>query len=82
MIIWAKDNPLPFTNGHYLKEKEYCLYFWKKGVNLNGTYETMKTVYTTNLNMKDKKDFGHPTIKPLDIVENLIKNSTSRGGLC
>ena len=27
MIIWAKDNPPPFLGGHYLKDKEYCLFF-------------------------------------------------------
>ena len=80
MLIWAKTNPPPFTSGHYLKDKEYCLYFWEKGVKVKPTFETGKTVYFTNLNMKDKKDYGHPCIKPEDIIENLIKNSSERGG--
>ncbi len=80
MIIWAKDNPPPFLSGHYLKDKEYCLYFWEKGVKLKPRYETGKTVYISSLNIADKKEYLHPTIKPLDIIKNLIENSTSRGG--
>ena len=31
VIIWGKSNPPPFVGGHYLKDKEYCLYFWEQG---------------------------------------------------
>lgn len=82
IIIWAKDNPLPLTCGHYLKDKEYCLYFWERGVKVQATYETGKTVYVTGVNQADRKKYRHPTIKPEKIIENLIKNSSERGGLC
>lgn len=83
MIIWAKDNPPPFTCGHYLKDKEYCLYFWEKGVKVNPTWNTGKTVYISKTNVLDKNNYDHPTIKPCDLIENLIRNSTdskSAGG--
>ena len=76
MIIWAKDNPPPFLNGHYLKDKEYCLYFWERGIKVQPSFETGKTVYLTSTNTTDKNNYGHPTIKPVEIIENLIKNST------
>ena len=76
MIIWSKDNVPPFTSGHYLKDKEYCLYFWEVGVKVKPTFETGKTVYLSKVNIEDKKQYGHPTIKPLDIIKNLIKNSS------
>ena len=79
MFIWNKTNVPPFTNGHYLKDKEYCLLFWEQGCKISGSYETMNTVYRTTLNMKDKKAYKHPTIKPLDIIENFVKNSTKEG---
>lgn len=78
-LIWSKSNPPPFTGGHYLKDKEYCLYFWERGVKLNTSYDTAKTVYVKAINMEDKKEFLHPTIKPLDIIENLIRNSSGGG---
>ena len=79
MIIWAKDNPPPFLNGHYLKDKEYCLYFWEKGIKVKPSFETGRTVYLSKTNVGDKKDYGHPTIKNIEIIENLIKNSTGGG---
>lgn len=79
MIIWAKDNPPPFVSGHYLKDKEYCLYFWETGVKVQPTFETGKTVYITNTNVEDKKKYGHPTIKNIEIIKNLIRNSCGGG---
>lgn len=79
IIILNKTNVPPFTSGHYLKDKEYCLYFWGKGVKLKPTFETGKTVYVTKVNIQDRKDYGHPTIKPLSIIETLINNSVGGG---
>ena len=79
MIVWAKTNPPPFTCGHYLKDKEYCLYFWEKGIKVNPTFQTGKTFYLTNTNVYDKDDYLHPTIKDLSIVETLISNSCKDG---
>lgn len=81
MIVWAKDNPLPFCSGHYLIDKEYCLYFWEQGAYVNPTSKTGKTVYVTHINLEDKKKYGHPTIKPIKIIENLISNSSVKGGV-
>ncbi len=81
IIIWGKSNPAPFLNGHYLKDKEYCLYFWETGVKVKPTYETGKTIYFSNVNAEDKKYYKHPTIKPEEIISNLIKNSSEAGGV-
>ena len=79
-IIWGKNDPTPFTCGHYLKDKEYCLFFWK-GSYLKGNYETMKTIYMSNKNKQDGKTFNHPTIKPLNIITNLIINSSKENDI-
>lgn len=81
MIIWGKTNPPPFSNGHYLKDKEYCLFFHEKGIQVSPSFETGKTVYISQTNTTDKEQFGHPTIKPLDIIKNLIVNSSGGGDL-
>ena len=81
MLIWAKDNPPPFLNGHYLKDKEYCLYFWEQGVKLKPSYENGKTVFFSKINIEDKKKYGHPTIKPIEIIKALIENSTGGGAI-
>lgn len=80
IIIRAKDNPIPFCGTHYLVDKEYCLYFWEQGVDIDIPFERGKTVYLTKNNIADKEDYGHPTIKEIYIIENMIKNSC-RGGV-
>ena len=53
------------------------LYFRKgKGKCFPQSYEDAKTFYIAPINHKDKKEFGHPTIKPLDITEKIIRNSS------
>ena len=79
ILVWAKNNPAPFLNGHYLKDKEYCLYFWEQGAYCKPKAETGKTVFITNTNKADKEKYAHPTIKPEEIIENLIKNSCGVG---
>ena len=80
MLIWAKENVPPFTNGHYLKDKEYCLYFWEKGVKLYTKFERARTYFISKTNTADKKQYKHPTIKPIELIELMIQNSTSTGG--
>ena len=61
-----------------MNDKEYCLYF-RKGISLHTTYQTGKTYWITPTNVKDKKLYGHPTIKPIDIIKTLIQNSSAPG---
>lgn len=79
VIIWNKTNATPLFHNKYLTDKEYCLYFRKGGFCNPNSYEEAKTVYYQPINAKDKKKYSHPTIKPLNIIENLIKNSSKAG---
>ena len=44
-----------------------------------GSYNTKKKYYITPTNKADKDKWGHPTIKPLDIIKNLVINSSKDG---
>ena len=81
LLTWHKTNPVPTCNNKYLSDTEYCLYFRKDGVPLHGSYETKKKYYVTPTNKEDKKLYKHPTIKPLDIIQNLIINSSQEGDI-
>jgi len=81
LITWHKSNPIPACGNKYLSDTEYCLFFREKGVKIHGTFDTKFTYYVTTSNMKDKKEFNHPTIKPLDIVKNHIINSSQENDL-
>ena len=79
ILCWHKTNPTPTCNNKYLSDTEYIIYGRAKGVPLYGTYETKRKWYVSSLNTADKKEWDHPTIKPLNIVQTLIENSTLPG---
>lgn len=79
ILIWHKTNPMPCCNNKWLTDKEYCLYFRKGGYCNPSGYAEAKTVWHLPTNVKDKKLYGHPTIKPLPIIENIIRNSSKEG---
>lgn len=87
IICWHKTNALPTYKNKYLSDTEYCLYFRKGGycdpsqTAEEERYENAKTFYITPRNAKDKKLWKHPTIKPLDITQKFIKNSSKKGDL-
>ena len=76
LLTWHKTNPVPSCGNKYLTDTEFILFFREKGVKIYGEYKTKFTYYVTPLNQKDKKEYGHPTIKPMEIVQNLIVNSS------
>lgn len=81
IIIWKKTNVTPLCGNKYLTDKEYCLFFREKGVQILGKYETKNTVYISSLNKEDKDMFEHPNCKPLEIIKNVIINSSIEGGV-
>ena len=80
ILVWAKENPIPFCGVHCLVDNEYCLYFWEPGAYVDIPFERARTVFLSKKNVSDKKLYGHPTIKPEAIIESLILNSSERGG--
>ena len=82
IICWHKTNALPTYSNKYLSDTEYLLYFRQgKGKCFPKSYDDAKTFYIAPINHKDKKLYGHPTIKPLDITEKIIRNSAREGQL-
>jgi len=81
LLTWHKTNPVPTCNNKYLSDTEYCLYFRRDGVPMYGSYATKKKYYVSPTNKADKKKYLHPTIKPLNIIENLIVNSSQEGDI-
>ena len=80
IICWHKTNALPTYSNKYLSDTEYLLYFHKgKGKCFPENYEDAKTYYIAPINHKDKKEWKHPTIKPLDITKKIIRNSSKKG---
>lgn len=77
-LIWVK-NSIVMGRQDYQWKHEPILYGWKKGA--AHKWESDRT-QTTVLNFdKPLRNGEHPTMKPLDIIEYLIKNSSKRKGL-
>ena len=76
LICWHKTNPTPLTAGGYLPDTEYILHFWK-GKHLRGAYRNKRRFY---VQPSTKNTLGHPTVKPLNIVRNLVLNAATAPG--
>lgn len=81
IIAWHKQNALPTYYNKYLSDTEYCLYFHTGGFTHPACYEDAKTYEVGMINHADKKLYGHPTIKPLPIIQRMIRNSSEEGGV-
>ena len=82
LLTWHKSNPIPTCSNKYLSDTEYLFFAKDKGVKIFGSYETKRKYYVSPLNTIDKEKYGHPTVKPLNIIKNLIINSSEGGGRC
>jgi len=81
IIKWVKTNPIPTYNNKYMSDTEYCLYFRKAGFCNPQSYKDGSTLFTHPINRKDKNLYNHPTIKPIEIIDRLIRNSSKEGDL-
>lgn len=68
-------------NNTYANDTEYCIFARENGVKLYGNYETKRKYYISNINTQDKEKYIHPTIKPIQIIKNLIINSSNENDI-
>lgn len=81
LIKWVKTNPIPSFYNKYMSDTEYCLYIRKGWKCMPWSFEDRSTLYQAPINYKDKKIWKHPTIKPINILEKLIRNSSNEWDL-
>lgn len=80
ILTWHKTNPIPKTNNVWLSDTEYCLFFREKNAHkLNDGFNLKHKYYISSTNKDDKEKYKHPTIKPLEMVENHILHATKEG---
>ena len=81
ILIWNKTNPTPLCNNKYLDDIEFQIQIKSKDYKIGGNYKTKSKVYISQINKKDKELYGHPTIKPLELVEKFIINHSSENDI-
>ena len=80
ILVWSKINPVPAYNNTYLSDIEYCIFIREKGGctwNNGLGYETYKKVMVDSVQSIP----GHPTPKPMWMMEKLIKISSKPGDM-
>jgi DNA modification methylase len=78
LLAWHKTNPTPLIYNNYLPDTEYIIHFWS-GRPVGGNYRSKRRYY---VQPTGKSEFDHPTVKPLNIVKNLLLNAaTARGSI-
>jgi DNA modification methylase len=79
LITWNKPNPAPLINANYLPDTEYVIHGFKSADALHGEYRDRSRwiVHPAEQN----GDMGHPTVKPLAVVDRLIRVGSNQGDL-
>lgn len=79
LLCWHKTNPFPSRYPNYIiNDTEYCV-FARKGAYFDEDVKGRKTWVAAPANTADKKDFKHPTIKPLEFIKRMVLNSSKEG---
>lgn len=81
ILVWGKDNPVPFGNSPFLSDIEYCLCFYESAKKFNVGATHKHKLFTSPINQKGKSEFHHPTIKPAKLVEKHLLNATQPNDL-
>ena len=82
ILCWHKSNAVPTYSGKYMCDTEYCLFFHRDCTSCAPqSYDDGKTWYTEPINMRDKELYDHPTVKPVKILERLVRNSSKEDDL-
>lgn len=77
-LVWVKQH-FTFGRQDYQWRHECCIYGWKPGASHNW-YSDRKQTTVLEFDRPTKNDL-HPTMKPTDLMEYQIKNSTKKGQL-
>lgn len=75
ILLWAKRNPLPLFNLHYLFDKEYIIFLRERGAFFDSTlaYENYRTIYDGTIAINE---YDHPTQKPFPLISKMIRISS------
>jgi site-specific DNA-methyltransferase (adenine-specific) len=76
LLVWHKVNAAPFANGVWRGDIEYIVHFRGKGATfIGGAAEKTKVIPHPIV-----QDDAHPTVKPLPVIERLMRNCSEPEG--
>ena len=75
LLVWHKTNSVPFANGTWRGDIEYCVHARGKGAYFQGNADLKKKVTS----LPTVQDTRHPTVKPLPLISKFIMIGTDKG---
>lgn len=75
--VWIKPNPSPHCNKHYLADTEFFIHAWQEGEHPVGGHHDKHRHITAK--PRPSKVFGHPTVKPDEVMDKIIRNVAPGG---
>ena len=80
LLVWDKPNPIPLGNGKHISNLEFMVYVRGKGATFNnlGVAEQKKTF---NYPSPSNSYRIHPTEKPIQLLERLLKLHTKENDI-
>ena len=87
--FWAKTNPIPVANKHLMPDVEPFLRAWNQGFHPIGEITQKRRAIVVDIDNQEpevsnhavrassgpSKTFGHPTVKPLEVMRNIIRTT-------
>ncbi|WP_343546798.1 DNA methyltransferase [Sphingobium yanoikuyae] len=74
--FWAKPNPSPHRNKHYLADTEPYIHAWNREFPPVGDHHDMHRWISAG--SQPSKLYGHPTVKPDAVMSKIVKNVGGR----
>lgn len=81
MLVWGKPNAMPLVNNTLKSDLEYILWFRGSGIRCTCNCRTGSRYDILPVNKADKRAYGHPTIKPLNLIKRYISFASQEGDL-
>ena len=81
ILVWCKDNAMPFGGSPFLSDIEYCLCFYKNTTGFVNGWDHKSKWFISHFNQDDKTKYRHPTIKPIEFVKQHIINLSREGDI-
>lgn len=72
LCVWQKTTPMPVANKHYVPEIEIYFHAWNRGYHPQGDLAELRRVFACR--SRALKDFGHPTVKPDELMDKILRN--------
>lgn len=76
LLIWHKYNAPPFANGVWRNDCEFIIHIREKGATFKGDSKLKSKIQRHNL---VRSEYGHPTEKPVKLLEKYIKIGSNKG---